>query len=110
MAPIIGAVADFGPMFPCSAKDLERSSKQTFRVPQALLGFPDGGAHIVAPGRDSERTSLGELLSIPLYVFGNHRQRCGKRIVHRFSLAHRTSKSRLPGRARCRYRGALCTR
>jgi hypothetical protein len=43
-------------------------------IAQPLFGFGDGGAKVLAAGSDPQRTDLGKLLSISLYVFGDDRQ------------------------------------
>lgn len=75
-----------------------------------MLGLADRGAKILAAGRDRQWADLGELLAIPLYVFGDDRQSCGDGIVHRASLAHvrlgpahGRDKSSLTRRPACRY-------
>ena len=93
-----------------SADQLECAAQQSLGVSQSLFGFTDCGAEIFATRWNLQRTDLGELLSISLYVFGDDRQGCGNGVVHVPSLARSRPKSRLPRWRRCRYRGHLCIR
>jgi hypothetical protein len=93
-----------------SSDQLEGSAKESFRVAQPLLCLPDRGSKIFAPRWYSQGTNFCELLTIPLYVFGDDRQSCSNRVVHGASLAQLVDKSSLPPWQRCRYRGQLCIR
>jgi hypothetical protein len=93
-----------------SSDQLERSAKQSFGVPEALFGLPDRCSKIFAARWYSEGTNLRELLTIPLYVFGDDRQSGSDRVVHGVSLARLVDKSSLRRWRRCRYRATLCIR
>ena len=58
---------------PISADQLECPAQQPFGVSETLLGLGDGGAEILASGWNPQWADLGELLTIPLYVFGYDR-------------------------------------
>ena len=105
-APFIGAVAASEPVFSgLSVDQLQRPPQQTLGVAQPLFRFADGRPQILPPRRNSQRTDLGELLPISLYVFGDDRQSGRDWVVHGCSLARPRIKSSLPGWRRCRYRG-----
>ena len=87
-APFIGAVAAFAPMFSLVSSDqLEGPAKESFGVPQPLFCLTDRRSQIFAARWYSQRTNFRELLTIPLYVFGDDRQSCSNRVVHGVSLA-----------------------
>jgi histidinol-phosphate aminotransferase len=88
-----------------SRNQLERSAKESFGVAQPLFGLTDRCSKIFAARWYSQRTNFSELLTIPLYVFGDDRQSCRDRVVHVASLARLIDKSRLPRWRCCRYRG-----
>ena len=93
---------------PISADQLECPAQQSFGVSETLLGLGDGGAEVLSPGRNLQRADLGELLTIPLYVFGYDRQSGGDWVVHGLIVAGDLGQSSLPRMWRCRYRGHLC--
>jgi hypothetical protein len=87
-APFIGAVAAFAPMFSLVSSDqLEGPAKESFGVSQPLFCLTDRRSQIFAAHWYSQRTNFRELLTIPLYVFGDDRQSCSNRVVHGVSLA-----------------------
>ena len=96
-------------MFPLLSGDqLECSAQQPLGVSETLLRLGHRGAEIFASGWNLQWTDLGELLPIPLYVFGDDRQSGGDWVVHGVILAGAAEKSRLPRLWHCRYRGPLC--
>ena len=82
-----------------SADQLQCPADQPFGISETLFGFRDRRSEIVAPGWNSERTDLGELLPIPLYVFGDDRQGRGNRVVHDVSLAPPNAQIEAPSLA-----------
>ena len=93
---------------PISADQLECPAQQPLGVSETLLGLGNRGAEILAAGWNSQRADLGELLTIPLYVFGYDRQSGGDWVVHGLIVAGDLGQSSLPRMRRCRYRGHLC--
>ena len=93
---------------PISADQLECPAQQPLGVSETLLGLGNRGAEILAAGWNSQRADLGELLTIPLYVFGYDRQSGGDWVVHGLIVAGDLGQSSLPRMWRCRYRGHLC--
>ena len=57
-----------------SVDQLQRPPQQSLGVAQPPFGLADGRPQILPARRNSQRTDLGELLPIPLYVFGDDRQ------------------------------------
>ena len=93
---------------PLSADQLQCPAQQSLGVSETLLGLGDGSAEILASGRNLQRADLGELLTIPLYVFGYDRQSGGDWVVHGLIVAGHAGQSSLPRMWHCRYRGPLC--
>jgi hypothetical protein len=93
---------------PISGDQLECAPQQSLGVSQALLRFAHGRTEVFASRWNAERSDLGELLPISLYVFGDHRQSGSDWVVHGLILAGRATKSSLPGWRHGRYRGHLC--
>ena len=93
---------------PISGDQLERTAQQPLGVAQTLLRLGHGGAQILTSGWNPQWADLGELLPIPLYVFGYDRQSGGDWVVHGLILAGGAAKSRLARLWHCRYRGPLC--
>jgi hypothetical protein len=81
---------------PISGDQLECAPQQSLGVSQALLRFAHGRTEVLASRWNAERSNLGELLPISLYVFGDHRQSGSDWVVHGLILAGRATKSSLP--------------
>jgi hypothetical protein len=96
-APFIGAVAAYAPMFSLVSSDqLEGAADEPLGVAQPLFRLTDRRPKIFPARWYSQRTNFCELLTIPLYVFGDDRQSCRDRVVHGASLACILDKSSLP--------------